>query len=83
VLRERGGQQARQNLLHAGPQLDVEELPPGAGLREAARPARVHHTLWKTGQDLVQVICSEEHQRSMMLRCTSTSMSAIFHLLVF
>lgn len=58
MLCERGGQQARQNLLHAGPQLDVEELPPGAGLREAARPARVHHTLWKTGQDLVQVICS-------------------------
>ena len=61
VLRERGGEQAGQNLLHTGPQLYVEQLPPGAGLREAAWPAGVHHALRETGQDLVEVVCEEEH----------------------
>ena len=63
VLCERGGEQAGQDLLHAGPQLYVEQLPPGAGLREAAGPAGVHHALGEAGQDLVEVVCEEENPR--------------------
>lgn len=56
VLCEGGREQAGQHLFHPGPELDVEQLSPGARLRHAARPARIHNALRQARQDLIQFI---------------------------
>lgn len=56
VLGEGGGEQAGQHLFHPRPELNVEQLPPGTGLRHTAWPTGIHDTLWQAGQDLIQLI---------------------------
>lgn len=76
VLSESRAQQAGQHLLHAGSELQEQELPPSSSLHALLNDTRlclsagltgVHDTLWQTRQDLIQVIWkNNEEQKSGM-----------------